>query len=114
MKLHTRESSLEEHGKVYDDNIIDPKFAANGDRRKKLKSVAPPPIIYNGLPGYEQQILMHKSYSQYVPLEYRNNPLYKEPSLDVVDAEAKDQRERIANKKMRKASNSFFTSGLLL
>ncbi|KAG7348140.1 HMG high mobility group box-containing protein [Nitzschia inconspicua] len=51
MKFHTRESSLEEHGKVYTDNIINPKFAANGDRREKLKSVAPPPIIYNGLPG---------------------------------------------------------------
>ncbi|KAG7347967.1 hypothetical protein IV203_016672 [Nitzschia inconspicua] len=111
MKFHAREPSLEDHGKVYADNIIDSKFAANGDRREKLKSVAPPPTIYNGLPGYKQ-ILMHKSYSQYVPSKYRNNPLYKEPSPDVVDAEAKDQRERIANKKMRKASISF-TSGLL-
>ncbi|KAG7361881.1 hypothetical protein IV203_025547 [Nitzschia inconspicua] len=63
MKFHTRESSLEEHGKVYADKIINPKFASNGDRREKLKSVAPPPIIYNGLPGYKQ-ILLHKSYKE--------------------------------------------------
>ncbi|KAG7350228.1 hypothetical protein IV203_009588 [Nitzschia inconspicua] len=65
MKFKNQKSYLEEHGKVCADITINSKFAANGDRREKLKSVAPPPIMYNRLYGY-RQILMHKSYSLYV------------------------------------------------
>jgi hypothetical protein len=100
MTFYTRQSALEEHQKVYG-NITNGNFGVGVNRIQKLRSIAPDPVFYSGLPGYKQ-ISLYKNYIQYVPAQYHSDVLYLKPSKEVIDAEELDQKERKAYKKIKK------------
>jgi hypothetical protein len=78
-------------------------YGREENRIELLKALPPIRVSYNGLPGYKQ-VMMHKNYLPFIPEQYRCDQLYCKPPKEVLDAERKDQKERIQYKKMKKVA----------
>jgi len=100
VRFYTRESAMDEHTPTYG-NILNPVFAQGANRVELLRKLQPETVLYSGLPGYKQ-IQMCKNYFQFIPLQYHSDELYKKPSEEVLEAEAKDQKRRKEYKKRKK------------
>ncbi|KAG7358348.1 hypothetical protein IV203_014936 [Nitzschia inconspicua] len=110
VKFYTRQSALDEHKEAVG-RITNPKFSSGGTRKEVLKSMVPATIEYKGLPGYKQ-VLMSTKFKEYVPPKDRNDPLYAQPSREVLNAEADDQRARRLSKKQKRESTTLTSANV--